>query len=78
MLQVVDFACGEYSSFALAQGGHVFAWGVNNYGQLAFPGKVSPPRTKQIASNSNMSYYCLTIWSRCQALSDVISILKPS
>lgn len=47
MLQVVDFACGEYSSFALAQGGHVFAWGVNNYGQLAFPGKVSPPRTKQ-------------------------------
>jgi alpha-tubulin suppressor-like RCC1 family protein len=47
MLQVVDFACGEYSSFALAQGGHVFAWGVNNYGQLAFPGKVSPPRTTQ-------------------------------
>ncbi|CAL8462036.1 g1567 [Coccomyxa elongata] len=35
----VDVACGTYSSFALAQGGHVFAWGLNNYGQLALPGQ---------------------------------------
>ncbi len=38
--QFVDVACGTYSSFALAQGGHVFAWGLNNYGQLALPGQV--------------------------------------
>lgn len=40
MTQFVDVACGTYSSFALAQGGHVFAWGLNNYGQLALPGQV--------------------------------------
>ncbi len=40
LAQVEDFACGTYSSFALAAGGHVFAWGLNNYGQLALPGQV--------------------------------------
>ena len=38
--RVVDFSCGTYSSFALAAGGHCFAWGLNNYGQLALPGQV--------------------------------------
>ena len=37
--RVADFACGTYSSFALAAGGHCFAWGLNNYGQLALPGQ---------------------------------------
>ena len=38
--KIVDFACGTYSSFAVAAGGHCFAWGLNNYGQLALPGQV--------------------------------------
>jgi regulator of chromosome condensation len=38
--KITDFACGTYTSFAIAEGGHVFAWGLNNYGQLALPGQV--------------------------------------
>ena len=37
--KIVDFGCGTYSTFALAHSGHVFAWGLNNYGQLALPGQ---------------------------------------
>ncbi|KAK9838520.1 hypothetical protein WJX81_004867 [Elliptochloris bilobata] len=36
--RIVDVACGTYATFALAEGGAVFAWGLNNYGQLALPG----------------------------------------
>ena len=30
-------AQGSYSSFAITRSGHVYAWGLNNYGQLAIP-----------------------------------------
>ena len=33
-LRFKDVFCGSYSTFALAQDGAVFAWGLNNYGQL--------------------------------------------
>ncbi|KAK9820428.1 hypothetical protein WJX72_010230 [[Myrmecia] bisecta] len=36
---IVDFSCGTYGTFALTADGHVFAWGLNNYGQLALPGQ---------------------------------------
>ncbi|KAI1385431.1 RCC1/BLIP-II [Hypoxylon trugodes] len=32
--RVVKIACGSYHSFAIDQKGRVFAWGLNNYGQL--------------------------------------------
>ena len=32
---VVDIAAGNYSTFAVSQKGQVWAWGLNNYGQLA-------------------------------------------
>lgn len=41
-VRVTDVACGIYATFALAEGGHVFAWGLNNYGQLALEGQVLP------------------------------------
>jgi regulator of chromosome condensation len=40
---MVDVAAGTYSSFALASNGHVLAWGLNNYGQLALPGQEPVP-----------------------------------
>lgn len=33
-LKFKDVFCGSYSTFALAKDGAVFAWGLNNYGQL--------------------------------------------
>lgn len=33
-LKFKDIFCGSYSTFAVAQDGSVFAWGLNNYGQL--------------------------------------------
>jgi alpha-tubulin suppressor-like RCC1 family protein len=43
--KITDFACGTYSTFALAQGGRVYAWGLNNYGQLALPGQARRARS---------------------------------
>jgi alpha-tubulin suppressor-like RCC1 family protein len=34
---VVDIACGAYSTFAVNRRGAVAAWGLNNHGQLALP-----------------------------------------
>lgn len=34
---VVDIACGAYSTFAVNRRGSVAAWGLNNHGQLALP-----------------------------------------
>ncbi len=31
---LVDVACGSYSSYAFDEEGHVWAWGLNQYGQL--------------------------------------------
>lgn len=36
--RIVDANCGTYATFALTADGHVFAFGLNNYGQLALPG----------------------------------------
>ena len=38
-VRVTDVACGIYGTFALAEGGLVLAWGLNNYGQLALEGQ---------------------------------------
>lgn len=35
--QVVTVAAGWYCSYAITRSGAVYAWGVNNYGQLALP-----------------------------------------
>ena len=40
-LQVVEVATGSYGSFALTEEGQVWAWGLNQYGQLGIPGEVS-------------------------------------
>ena len=40
-LQMVEVATGSYGSFALTEEGHVWAWGLNQYGQLGIPGEVS-------------------------------------
>lgn len=36
----VDIVAGNYSTFALTQQGQVWAWGLNNYGQLGHEGEV--------------------------------------
>ena len=36
--RVVDVNCGTYCTWATTADGHVLAWGLNNYGQLALPG----------------------------------------
>lgn len=33
-LKFKDIFCGSYSTFAVAQDGSIYAWGLNNYGQL--------------------------------------------
>ena len=40
---VVDIACGHWATYAVDEGGHVWAWGLNNYGQLGMPGQVRHP-----------------------------------
>ncbi len=37
---IVDVAASNYTSFAVTQKGQVWAWGLNNYGQLAQEGEV--------------------------------------
>jgi len=39
---LVDVACGHWATYAVDEAGHVWAWGLNNYGQLAMPGQVRP------------------------------------
>ena len=40
---VVDVACGHWATYAIDEAGHVWAWGLNNYGQLGMPGQVTHP-----------------------------------
>ena len=35
--RVADVSAGTYTSFASTTDGHMFAWGLNNYGQLGLP-----------------------------------------
>ncbi|KAK9819199.1 hypothetical protein WJX74_002113 [Apatococcus lobatus] len=37
--KIVDIAAGPYTCFVCTDDGHVFAWGLNNYGQLGFASK---------------------------------------
>ena len=37
-----DVACGSYASYAVDEEGHVWAWGLNQYGQLGLPDLVTP------------------------------------
>lgn len=39
--RIVDVNCGTYATFATTADGHIFAFGLNNYGQLALPGELS-------------------------------------
>ena len=43
---IVDVACGSYHSLALTEDGHLFAWGLNNYGQLGL-GDTEPRLTAE-------------------------------
>ncbi len=36
--KVVEVNCGTYATFATTSDGHILAFGLNNYGQLALPG----------------------------------------
>ena len=38
---IVDVACGSYATYAVDEAGNVWAWGLNNYGQLGMEGQVS-------------------------------------
>ena len=38
---IVDVACGSYATYAVDEAGNVWAWGLNNYGQLGLSGQVS-------------------------------------
>ena len=70
---IMDVACGTYSTFALAEGGTVYAWGLNNYGQLALPGLVRPASmfvdgTAAGAVSlavANVSRACIACGTRC-------------
>lgn len=37
--RITDVAAGTYSTFARTADGQVYAWGLNNYGQLGLPGQ---------------------------------------
>ncbi|KAA6415269.1 MAG: regulator of chromosome condensation [Trebouxia sp. A1-2] len=47
---VVDVACGHWATYAVDEAGHVWAWGLNNYGQLGMPGQ-EPVFTPHVATN---------------------------
>ncbi|KAK9812149.1 hypothetical protein WJX73_000352 [Symbiochloris irregularis] len=48
---IVDLGAGNYSSFAVTAQGHVWAWGLNNYGQLGFSTeKMEPVLSPQLVS----------------------------
>ena len=56
---VVDIAAGNYSTFALTQQGQVWAWGLNNYGQLGHEGEV---RRLPNPLNRCIEVYADTLW----------------
>lgn len=53
--KIVDVNCGTYATFATTADGHIFTFGLNNYGQLALPGQVpvyAPARVKALEGHS--------------------------
>jgi regulator of chromosome condensation len=51
--KIVDVNAGTYSTFALAEDGTVWAWGLNNYGQLGLKGEApvfSPTIVSQLSN----------------------------
>jgi alpha-tubulin suppressor-like RCC1 family protein len=50
----MDFVCGTYTTFVLrrakhAESDYVYAFGLNNYGQLGFSGEVCLPQSPLLA-----------------------------
>ena len=59
---IVDIAAGNYSTFGLTQQGQVWAWGLNNYGQLGQEGEV---RRLPRPVNRCVEVHADTLWLRC-------------
>ena len=51
---ITDIAAGNYSSFALTKSGRVWAWGLNNYGQLGQEGEVRHPSAKDLLEHKSI------------------------
>lgn len=56
---LVDVACGSYASYAVDEAGHVWAWGLNQYGQLGLPDLVSPV---------SLHYSCMPVLAQAEHL----------
>ena len=72
---IVDVACGTYCTFALAEGGAVYGWGLNNYGHLALPGLV---RSAPHAGTRFFSRVCIWPLLMCMFLCRMLcSFVRP-
>ena len=74
---MVDVNCGTYATFALTADGSVFAWGLNNYGQLALAGQapvyapalVRALSGRQVASVRSGQHHTLVLTRQGELLS---------
>lgn len=65
-LKFKDIFCGSYSTFSVAQDGSVYAWGLNNYGQLGtgdLETLYAPVKVKSLTSLNSDSDKCVSIAS---------------
>jgi len=65
-LKFKDVFCGSYSTFAVAQDGPVYAWGLNNYGQLGtgdLETLYAPVKVESLTSLNSDSDKCVSIAS---------------
>ena len=65
-LKFSDIFCGSYSTFAVAEDNTVYAWGLNNYGQLGngnLDNLYIPAKVKSLTSLNSNSDKCVTIAS---------------
>lgn len=61
-----DIFCGSYSTFAVAQDGAVYAWGLNNYGQLGtgdLETLYAPTKVEALTSLNSDNDKCISIAS---------------
>ncbi len=65
---ITDVAAGNYSTFAVTQNGQVWAWGLNNYGQLGLEGEVSPPPSASPLPSCMLLVYAMPLRCTCFAL----------
>ncbi|KAF2633706.1 RCC1/BLIP-II [Macroventuria anomochaeta] len=79
--KIAQVACGDYHGFAIAEDGHVWSWGVNNYCETGYPenagaddASVLTPRVvhslegKHVASISGGSHHNIAITKDGQVL----------